>query len=361
MTTIRARSVGRKLAQQAPTRRWRVARAAVGRAVRRCGRILAAAFAVALVHVGAATAQTAAPTKLDFAGSVTWLGMVPIMVAVEKGFFKEVGLDVEYRVVLNSSDRIRALTAGDVAFSNVGSVAALSEMSRGNQSFYLFANVDDSPGSEGCWARPGFASFAALKGRTVAANASAEITMHGLLAASGMSVKDIKFVNLSPNELAGALAKGDIDAACIWEPLLSGLKKAVPDGHLAGMDLDTPMHKKFGTMSAPDIVIISKKLVDQYPEQAAKLALAMFKGADFTTANPEEAAKAVAPLFRKPVEEVLAGIKGFKYFGFPGWPEHMRLHGAQMQELANWLHENKKIDNAPDVARWLNIGFLPKP
>jgi len=328
---------------------------------RRSAMFAGAFAAIAALSPLTGHAQEAVLTKVSFAGSVTWLGMVPVMVALEKGFYKEAGLDLDYRVVLNSSDRIRAITAGDISFSNVGSVAVLTDMSRGNESFSIFANVDDSPGNEGCWARPDFASVAALKGKTIASNSSAEITMHGVLAASGMSVKDIKYINLSPNELAPALNRGDIDAACIWEPLLSGLKAAVPNGHLIGMDTDTPMYKKFGTMSAPDVMIMSRQVINKTPKVATAIATATFKGADFARDNPEEAAKLVAKYFRKTPEEILPGIKGFKYFGFAGWPDHMKKYQGQFQELANWLHDNKKIDNAPTVERWVNTGFIPKP
>ena len=299
--------------------------------------------------------------KLDFAGSVTWLGMVPVLVALDKGYFTEAGLDVNLQVVLNSSDRVRALTAGSVAFSNLGRTTVISEMARGNTSFYYFANIDDSPGSEGCWARPGFKSFADLKGRKVAANTSAEITMAGLLAKASLKPSDISYVNLPPNEMQLALSRGDVDAACIWQPILDGLKKAVPDGALLGTDKDTEMYGRFGTMSAPDIMIISRKLVEQDPASAGKLAAAVMKGADFVNAHPEEAAETVAHYFRQPASTVLAGIKGFTYYGSRDWPEHMRKHGAQMDYLAGWLAQNGKIPTKPNVKDWENTSFVPKP
>ena len=202
--------------------------------------------------------------RLDFAGSVTWLGQVPILVAVEKGFFKDEGVDVNVQVILSSSDRIRAVTSGAVAFSNLGRSTVISEMARGNDSFFYFANVDDSPGSEGCWARAGFRSFSDLKGRKIAANTSAEVTMDGLLERAGMNMQDVQFVNLSPNEMALALGRGDVDAACVWQPLLDNLKKAAPDGALLGTDADTETYKRFGTMSSPDILIVSRKLVEEH-------------------------------------------------------------------------------------------------
>ena len=250
------------------------------------------AIVLAAAQLGRAAAQER--PRLDFAGSVTWLGMVPVLVALDKGFFAEADLDVNLQVVLNSSDRVRALTAGSVVFSNLGRTTIISEMARGNTSFYYFANIDDSPGSEGCWTRPGFKSFADLKGKKVAANTSAEITMTGLLAKQGMKPADIDYVNLPPNEMQLALSRDDIDAACIWQPILDGLKKAMPDGAPLGTDKDTEMYERFGTMSAPDIMIISRKLVEEDPVSAAKLAAAVMKGADFVNAHPEVAAETVA-------------------------------------------------------------------
>jgi NitT/TauT family transport system substrate-binding protein len=324
--------------------------------------VVAAAVGLLLAAfpVGKAAAQSAAPIKLDFAGSTTWIGQAPVMVAIKKGYFKDQGLDVTFQTILASSDRVRAVTSGDVAFSNLGRSSVISEMARGNKSFYFFANIDDSPGNEGCWARPGFASFKDLKGKKVAANTSAQITMNGLLSEVGMTEKDVQFVNLPPNEMAGALANSDVDAACVWQPLLGGLKTAVPGGKLLGTDKDTAMFKKYGTMASPDIVIISKKLVDEHPDQAAKLTVAMFKGADFVNANPQEAAELIASYFRKPVPDVLADLKAFKFFGATGWQQHMKLHEAQMQELADWLSKAGMIPNSPVAANWANYSFIPK-
>jgi NitT/TauT family transport system substrate-binding protein len=292
---------------------------------------------------GLAREASAQETKLAFAGSVTWYGQIPVMVAIEKGFFKEQGIEIDYKIILNSSDRIAAVTAGSVHFSNLGRLAVIAQMAQGNQSFYYFANVDDSPGNEGCVGRPGIAGIKDLKGKKVAANTSAEISLHGQLRANGMRIADVQYVNLPPNEMAGALAKGDVDAACVWKPLLDAVMKAGPEGKLLGSDLDTDTYKNYGTASAPDIMIISKKLADEQPEMARKLAVALLKGADYAISNPVETAAAVAHYFKKSPEETLEGAKNFRFFGAKDWQKHMELHEKQMQELAGWLFENKKI------------------
>lgn len=317
---------------------------------------LCSAIAAAVLSVLPATAQT----RLDLAASNTWWGQVPLMVAIDKGYLKEAGIETELKNIPSSSDRIAALTSGSVAFSNLGRIAAIVEMARGNKSFYFFANVDDSPGNEGCWARPGFDSFKALRGHKVAANTSAQITMNGLLENAGMTERDVQFVNLPGPEMAAALAKGDVDAACVWEPLLSAVKAGTPGGHLLGLDSDTPNGKRFGTMASPDVMIISRKLVDEQPELARKLAGAIFKGVAFTNEHPEEAADLVAHYFRKTPAEVLAAMRTFKYFGAKDWQEHMKLHAAQMQVLAQWLYDNGKIPTLPDTAKWEDVAFVPK-
>ena len=327
-----------------------------GKRIGRRGLMLGSALAAGAI---ARPARAQALTRLDLAASNTWWGQVPLMVAIEKGFFREQGIEVELKHIPASGDRVAALTAGSVAFSNLGRVAVINEMARNNQSFYFFANIDDSPGNEGCWARPGISSFTELRGKKVAANTSAQVTMNGLLANVGMTEKDIQFVNLPGPEMAVALAKGDVDAACVWEPLFSNVKKAVPDGKLLGLDSDTPNFKKFGTMASPDIMIIARKLVDEKPELARKLVTAIFKGVEFTNANPQEAARLAASYFRKTPEEVMEGVKSFKYFGADNWREHMKLHTGQMQFLAQWMFDNGKIPALPDASKWENTSFIP--
>jgi len=319
-----------------------------------CARITVAV----LVLCSAARAES---PHLDVAASNTWWGQVPIMVAIDKGFFKEQGIGTELKNIPASGDRIAALTAGSVAFSNLGRIAAIVEMARGNQSFYFFANIDDSPGNEGCWARPGIASFKDLRGKKVAANTSAEITLNGLLENQGMTERDVQFVNLPGPEMAAALAKGDVEAACVWEPLFTNVRNGTPGGKLLGLDSDTPNFNKYGTMASPDIMIISRKLAADQPDLARKLMAAIFQGVDYTNAHPQETAELVAHYFRKPPDEVLAAMRTFKYFGAADWQSHMKLHAGQMQYLAQWLYDNGKIPSLPDTAKWENTSFVPSP
>jgi len=184
------------------------------------GKIWGALCAMA-VTVSAATGAMA--QKVDFAGSVTWYGQVPIMLAVDKGYFKDQGLDVTYQVILASGDRLASVTAGSTAFSNLGRPAVIAAMARGDTSFYFFANIDDSPGNEGCWARPGFTSFKDLKGKKVTyPSASSQHLAHlYALRRAGMAAADIEVVPLAPPQGLAAVINGDVEAGWFWDPFVS--------------------------------------------------------------------------------------------------------------------------------------------
>lgn len=321
--------------------------------------IVLASFS-AIVAAPQAHAQ-AAPNKLDFAGSVTWLGQVPIMVAVDRGFFKEEGLDVDYKVILSSVDRVMSVTSGAVSFSNLGRGTVLAQIARGNDSFYWFANIDQAPGNEGCYARPGYDSFVALKGKKIAANTSSEFTMDGLLKGAGLTRRDISFVDLPPNEMLAALTKGDVDAVCVWNPFLANASTAVPGGKLLGTDKDTESFRRTGTVASADLMIVSRVLVDKHPEQARKLARAIFRGVEFTNKSPEETARTVAHYFKQSPEEVLAGMKTFEYPGLQDLQKHIQGQEAHMKEYAQWLLDTRKISSLPDIESAKNTTFLPKP
>jgi ABC-type nitrate/sulfonate/bicarbonate transport system substrate-binding protein len=66
-----------------------MSRARNGLAASRGGALAVAVLALLALAGGNTRARAADPVKLDFAGSITWFGQVPIMVAVDKGYFKD--------------------------------------------------------------------------------------------------------------------------------------------------------------------------------------------------------------------------------------------------------------------------------
>ena len=315
------------------------------------------------IVLAASLASAQAPTKLDHGASTTWFGHVPLMVAIDRGYFKDVGLEVELRPIVKSSDRMLALTQGGIQWTNTGVLSVIVEMAKGNDSFYWFANVDDSPGAEGLVAQPGIDNIKALKGKKIAVtlNSGAEITLYYLLKEAGLALSDVRVVPMAPNEMIAAFTNKNIDAYCVWEPAFSDGQKAVPGAKVLATDKDTPIYRKFKTASAPDVVVIRKDLVDKYPETAKKLVAAYFKGVKFTKDNPHEAAVSADKWFKRGPDWVEAGMRKFNYFDAGQQKEHVDELLGNIEMVIGWAYDTKNIDTKPDPRKWLRRDLVPAP
>jgi ABC-type nitrate/sulfonate/bicarbonate transport system substrate-binding protein len=303
----------------------------------------------------------AGPTDIPHGLSLTWYGHVPTMVAVEKGFFRDVGLNVELVSIVTSADRMLALTSGSLQWSNLGSAAAIGEMAKANESFYWIGNIDDSPGNNGLVVPPGIDDYAGLKGKKVAVtlNSDAEIILYQLLEANGLKASDVEIVPMKANDMAAAFTNKSIDAYDVWEPTLSDGLKAVPGAKMLGNEKDTAIFKKNGTQVAPDVVVIRRELVDKYPETTRKLLGALFKGVDLVKNSPDEAAGIVADkYFKKSKEETLAGMKTFQYFGGNDQGDRLKRLLGTFTDVIDWQTANKRIDNKPDPAKWMRADVV---
>ena len=78
-----------------------------------------------------------------------------------------------------------------------------------------------------------------LKGKTIAVplGSTSHFSLLQALQDAGMdSRKDVKIINLEPEKMASAWQGGQVDAAWVWDPVLSQLKK---DGHVVLSSADT--------------------------------------------------------------------------------------------------------------------------
>jgi len=166
-----------------------------------------------------------------------------------------------------------------------------------------------------------------------------------------MTEKDVAFVNLPAPEMAGALARATSTPPASGSRSSRTSRKAVPDGKLLGLDSDTPNFKKSHDAS-PDIVIISKKLVDEYPSRRKKLTLAMFKGSNSPT-QPRGDREDGRRIFPQRARRVLEAIEDVQIFRPRRLARaHEAAFGADAVSSAMALRQRQD----PERARRLEMG-----
>jgi taurine transport system substrate-binding protein len=141
---------------------------------------------------------------------------------------KATGYTVTYRKFAGGGDVIRAMASGSVQLGEAGSspVAAGLSQGLGIQVFWILDNINDA---EALVVRngSGITSLQQLKGKTIGVPFVSTSHFDTLLALklAGLNPSEVKVVNLRPPEIAAAWARGDIDAAFVWNPVLNGIKK----------------------------------------------------------------------------------------------------------------------------------------
>ncbi|HZR99491.1 MAG TPA: ABC transporter substrate-binding protein [Chloroflexota bacterium] len=205
----------------------------------------------------------------------------PLMIAVEKGFFKEQGIDLQIEVAAGGADVIPQLATGEIDVTHGGiSPAMFNAIARGVEVRVIgpMNIIPQGTGSTQLLIRKELAdrgeirSPADLRGRRIAVNTSGSLVswqLDKVLEREGMSIADVDRVIIPFPDMVPALANGSIDGAMIIEPFLS---RSVNDGIASALVTRTTP----GAMTTS--LIASGKWLQERPDSARRFMMAMMKG-----------------------------------------------------------------------------------
>ncbi|WP_326535158.1 taurine ABC transporter substrate-binding protein [Pseudorhodoferax sp.] len=254
--------------------------------------------------------------------------LVPLRTIMESGELeKATGYKINWRMFGGGGDVIRAMASGDVQIGEAGSSPVAAAASQG-QDIKLFWILDDIADAEALVARNGsnISSLKDLKGKKVATPfvSTAHYQLMVGLQKEGVDPKGVNVMNMRPPEIAAAWERGDIDAAFIWDPVLS---KAKASGKVIATS------GSFGKMGHPtfDGLVVNAKWAAEHEAFMVALVKALAKAdadyrgnaAQWTADSPQ--VKAVAKWTKADAAAVPAAMALYR---FPT---------AEEQLSANWL------------------------
>jgi NitT/TauT family transport system substrate-binding protein len=183
-----------------------------------------ALVAVAAV-VGSQVAWAAQPLKIGYSD---WPGWVAWQVAIDKGWFKQAGVDVKFEW-FDYSASMEAFSAGKIDAVTVTNGDALVTGAAGAKSVMIML-TDYSNGNDMIIGKPGIKSIKDLKGKKVAVELGLVehlLLLNGLKKA-GLKESDVTLVNAKTNEMPQVLASGDVAAVGAWQPIAGQAIKGLP-------------------------------------------------------------------------------------------------------------------------------------
>jgi len=169
--------------------------------------------------------KTAEPLKIAYSD---WPGWVAWDIAVQKGWFKEEGVDVDFKW-FEYAPSMEAFSASKVDAVAVTNGDALVTGSSGSPSVAIVIN-DYSNGNDMIVAKKGITTVEQLKGKTIGVELGLvdHLLLLNALASAKLTEKDVKLVNIKTDEAAQTLKSGKVDAVAAWQPNSGAALREVP-------------------------------------------------------------------------------------------------------------------------------------
>lgn len=218
--------------------------------------------------------------------TISDLGIVadaPVYVAIEKGYFKERGVEAKRMKFASAAETTAALSTGELQFSG-GAVGAglFNAFARGWPVRIAMSRTRDTPGfSSNTLVVRGdlkdrIRSMADLKGRKVAVNAPAAGLLYmlgSMLEAEKLSLKDVEVVYMPWPNMGPAFDRKAIDAGTMVEPFVAQYQErgqAFPFKRAADQFRKPPLEIS--------VMLVNKEWMDRNFKLATDFTVAYFKG-----------------------------------------------------------------------------------
>ncbi|HEY8275824.1 MAG TPA: ABC transporter substrate-binding protein [Methyloceanibacter sp.] len=173
-------------------------------------------------------------------GYSDWPGWVAWQVAIDKGWFKEAGLDVKFQW-FDYSASMEAFAAGKIDANCMTNGDTLVTGAGGGKGIMIML-TDYSNGNDMIVGKPGIKTIEDLKGKKVGLELGFVehlLLLNGLQKA-GMTESDVTLVNSKTNETPQVLASGQVEAIGAWQPIAGQAITGLPGSRPVYTSADAP-------------------------------------------------------------------------------------------------------------------------
>jgi taurine transport system substrate-binding protein len=296
---------------------------------------------------------------------------LPSSVAIGNGeFVKATGFDIDFRKFNSGADIFAAIASGDVQVGYVGSSPFAAATSRGLdvKAFYV---ASSSGNDEALVVRNGAGIDKAsdLKGKKLAAApvSTDHYQLLSVLKQENIAEKDVQVFAIPQPDIVAAWKRGDLDAAFVWDPALTELKK---DGKVLLTS------KEVADRGAPTFTawVAASKFAQENPDFLKAFAAVIDKhSTSFASdkaawSEESENAKALAGLLGGTPANQASALKNLSLPGTADQATDKWLGGGEnsgaakvLKATAQFLKDQGKISEVlPSYANFVTADYLPK-
>jgi NitT/TauT family transport system substrate-binding protein len=322
-----------------------------------------------LVGVGAARANDKVAV-----GMLRFVSSGPLFLAMERGYFREQGIDVEPKFFEAAQPIAVAVVSGDIDYGATAFTGGFFNLAGAGQLKIIAAQSKEAKGYEGnailvsnaAWDK-GFRALKDFGGKSLGISqvgSSFHYQIGQLARVAGFDLKSVALRPLQslPNMVA-ALKGNQVDAIII-APHLAKPMVAAGEAHLLGWYSDYDEYQFGGlftsTKTARDRRDLTQRFVRAYQKGATDYADAFMKkdaaGVRVFDATSDAAARIIVK-YVYPSEAEEKGVALVKASAFPA-DARARLDVSDIYRQIAWMKAEKLVDEKVDPAMTLDLGFV---
>lgn len=239
----------------------------------------------------------------------------PFIIAHEKGYFKELGLNVEIKQVKGGFLAFKSLISGEADIATSSEAVVMFNSFKRND-FSIFSTFVTSDNDVKILARSdsGINKISDLKGKKVGTiiGTSAHFFLNHTLLMNGVSEKDVHISKLKPQDSKKILEEKQLDAIVTWEPYAYLAHKELGD-KVKIIEHDRVYVETFNAISM-------KEYANKNEEILVKITQALMKAIQFIKDKPETTQKIVATVLDKELQVIRSTWSDFLFsVGLEQW------------------------------------------
>jgi NitT/TauT family transport system substrate-binding protein len=223
-------------------------------------------------------------------GVVNWIGYGPIYCAAANGYYARDGIDIRLVTFSDNSLMAGALRGGEIDATTLTYDQVITADAKG-WNLKVVMPLDYSVGGDAILASAAVHEVTDLKGRKVAFQplSPSDFLLGYALAQRGLSEKDVRPVNATPEAVVAIMATGAVDAGVTYQPSVSMILSLE-----GGKRYHVLLSSRDARGMITDVLAVRDNTIASSPELVTALVRGTMQGLAFMRAEPAKAAAIIA-------------------------------------------------------------------
>jgi len=275
-----------------------------------------------------------------------------IVIARDRGFFKDMGLDATITNFPSGGDLMAAFVGGSVQMGAAGSTPVIILKSRPFP-VTIVAQISDITGAQQLIVHQGVNKIEDLYGKKIGLmkGTASEALFTSIVEGYGLDASKFQIINLGPSEMLQAFVRDQVDAIALWEPHTTrarevGKGKILVSGTRSFIPGSEGPKRVYGDHA---VLFTNEKFIKEEPRTVKGMLSALNKANAFMRDHRDEAIAILAKEFQLTPSQISQIIDVNDYT--------LALDDqlvADMNRLSGFLASLGKISNPTDVRTWVD-------